>query len=162
MLAWCVAASAAGPRVAAAVATALLLFPGYAELFHEWSTDLVFASVFALWGMLVARAVTTPSMMRFGVAGAATALLTLVRPSSLVLVAVVAVAALIEADGLRARSAALAAVVGCALLPLATWAVLNGVRHEDVAISRGSGSSVPLFRAFVDDRVSPGEWASVS
>ena len=52
-------------RAAIAVAAALLLYQGYALMFHELSSEPVFAAAFALWALLVTRAAFAPSTRRF-------------------------------------------------------------------------------------------------
>jgi hypothetical protein len=51
------------------------------------------------------------------------------------------------------RIRATTAFVLAAGLPLLGWAVHNGVRLDDYTVARGGGASVPLFRAFVADRI---------
>ncbi len=56
ILAWCAVARRFGPAAAIATAAALLLYPGYVMLFHQLSSDAVFAAAFALVAWLLARA----------------------------------------------------------------------------------------------------------
>lgn len=154
VLAWSAATAQLAPRAGVAVAGALLLSPGYAALFHEWSGDAVFAAAFSLWAFALIRATVARTAFGFACAGLATALLTLTRPSSLPLAAIVVVAAgVMHAPRLSARMVVVVATVAAIALPIGGWAVLNGVRHDDRAIARGGGSTVPLFRAFVDDGI---------
>lgn len=63
--------------------------------------------------------------------------------------------------GWRRRLAAGATFAAAAVLPLAAWAVHNQVRADDLTVVRGGGASIPLFRAFVADRiVEPGNGAA--
>lgn len=52
VVAWAAAARAYGPRAALLVAAALLVYPAYGLMFHELSSEPVFAAAFALWGLL--------------------------------------------------------------------------------------------------------------
>src|ERR671922_194035 len=58
--------------------------------------------------------------------------------------AVLAVAAL----GVRAGAFALAAV-----LPLAAWTIVNGLRYDEWALARGGNAVIPFYRAFLTDRI---------
>jgi hypothetical protein len=40
-----------------------------------------------------------------------------------------------------------------ALLPLAAWAILNGVRFGDYTLARGGNAIIPFYRAFITDRI---------
>src|SRR5690606_26517935 len=53
----------------------------------------------------------------------------------------------------RARLARSAVVGVVAIALLGGWAFLNGARYDDVTIARGGGAVMPLFRAFVTDRI---------
>ena len=77
---WAAAARFFGPRAAIAVAVALLAYTGYALMFHELSSEPVFAAAFAGWALLVTRATFAPSAGRFALVGLGVAVLALVRP----------------------------------------------------------------------------------
>jgi len=89
VVAWVVAARAFGARAALLVALALLTYPAYGLMFHEISSEPVFAAAFSLWALLVVRATRSPSSARFALAGAGVALLALIRPGNAVLLAFV-------------------------------------------------------------------------
>ena len=152
VLAWCAVARRFGTAAAVATAVALLLYPGYAMLFHRLSTDVLFAAGFAFAAVLVARALEHPSAGRAAALGAAVAGLVLIRPASQVLLVLVLVP-LLAAGAWRLRLAQMAAFAAAAALPLAAWVVHNGVRFDDYTVARGGGVSVPFFRAFVVDRI---------
>src|SRR2546423_19394 len=81
------AARAFGARAALLVAAALLVYPAYGLMFHEFSSEPVFAAAFALWALLLVRAARRPSVERFAWGGLGVALLAFVRPgNSLLLV----------------------------------------------------------------------------
>jgi hypothetical protein len=152
VLAWTSVARRFGPGAALVTAVALLLYPGYVLLFHELSSDAVYAAGFAGFAVLVARAWERPTTGRAAAVGAGVAGLVLIRPASQVLLLLVLVPLLAE-RGWRRRLTAGAAFAAAAILPLAGWVVHNGVRAHDYAVVRGGGSSLPLFRAFVADRI---------
>jgi hypothetical protein len=152
VLAWCTVARRFGPAAAVATAAALLLYPGYVLLFHQLSSDALFAAAFSLFAVAVARALERPTGGRAAALGGSVALLVLVRPVAQVLLLVVLVL-LVVAPGWRARVAAAAAFSLAAALPLLGWYVHNGVRLDDYTIARGGGVTLPLFRAFVADRI---------
>ena len=153
ILAWAaVALISGGRRAAVAVAIVLLLYPGYGGLFHELSSDAVFAAGFAGWAYLVARAAQRRTIGAFALAGAGVAVLALTRPANQVLVAV-GLLVLIFPGSLRVRATRAAAFVAAAVLPLVAWAAVNDVRYDDFTVARGGQSSLPFFRAFVTDRI---------
>lgn len=152
IVAWCSVARRFGPAAAIATAAALLLYPGYALLFHRLSSDAVFAAGLALVAWLLARAADRPGTARAAALGAGVAALVLVRPVSQVLL-LLALVPLIAAGTWRGRAQGSAAFVLAAVLPLLGWAAHNAIRAEDFAVVRGGGTALPLFRAFVADRI---------
>jgi Dolichyl-phosphate-mannose-protein mannosyltransferase len=152
VLAWCAVARRFGPAAAIATAVALLLYPGYVLLFHRLSSDAVFAAGFALVALLVARAAERPSAGRAVALGAGVAALVLIRPTGQALL-LLAFLPLLAATSWRGRVQGVAAFAVAAAIPLAAWAGHNAVRADDLTIARGSGSTFPLFRAFVADRI---------
>src|SRR5207244_3668026 len=158
VVAWTAAARAFGARVALLVAAALLVYPAYGLMFHELSSEPLFAAAFALWAWLVTRAGDRPSVERFAVAGFGVALLALIRPGNAVLLSFVLFPLVLPAPGSgRERLVRASAFLGAALVPLAAWAVLNGARFGDYTLARGGNAVIPFYRAFITDRiVSPG------
>jgi len=153
ILAWSyVALQLAGRRAALLVGVALLVFPGYGGLFHQLSSDVVFAVGFAAWALLILRAVERPSLVASVAAGAGAALLALTRPANQVLV-LGALFAFVVAEPWRLRAAHAAAYTAAAVLPLVAWAGVNDLRYDDLTVARGGQASVPFFRAFVTDRI---------
>ena len=152
VVAWVVAARAFGARAALLVALALLTYPAYGLMFHEISSEPVFAAAFSLWALLVVRATRSPSSARFAVVGAGVALLALIRPGNAVLLAFVVFPFVLAGD-FRRRVTRAAAFLLAALLPLAAWAVLNGVRFGDYALARGGNAVIPFYRAYITDKI---------
>ena len=152
VVAWAAAARAFGTRAALLVAAALLVYPAYGLMFHEVSSEPLFAAAFALWALLVVRAARTPSPTRFALAGLGVALLALVRPGNAVLVAFV-VFPLVLAGRRRDRLVRAGAFLAAALLPLVAWGILNGVRFGDYALARGGNAIIPFYRAFITDKI---------
>ena len=60
VVAWAAAARAYGARAAILVAVAVLVYPAYGLMFHELSSEPLFAAAFALWAWLVVRATSQP------------------------------------------------------------------------------------------------------
>jgi hypothetical protein len=147
VLAWAAAARRFGTRAAVLVAVALLVYPAYALIFHEVSSEAPFAAAFALWAWLVVRATRAPSAASWALAGAGVALLALIRPGNAVLLAFVVFP--LAVAGPRRAGAFLAA----GLLPLLAWAVLNGVRFGDYTLARGGNAVIPFYRAFITDKI---------
>ena len=148
---WFVVARRYGPWTAVATAVCLLLFPGYALLFHELSSDAVFASAFAMLALVCARFLDRPTAARSAAVGGTVALLVLVRPVAQVLL-LLALLPLV-APGWRLRAAGVGAFVVAAAVPLLAWSAQNQARFDDFAVVRGGGTTFPLFRAFVADRI---------
>jgi hypothetical protein len=152
VVAWAAAARAYGARAALLVAVALLVYPAYGLMFHEISSEPIFAAGFALWAFLVVRAWQWPSPQRFALAGLGVALLALIRPGNAVLLAFV-LFPLLLAGGTRTRLVRAGAFLGAALVPLAAWAVLNGVRFGDYTLARGGNAVIPFYRAYITDKI---------
>jgi hypothetical protein len=152
IVAWSATALAFG-RVPALFASVLLLgYPAYATLFHQASSDAVFATGLALWALLLARIFEAPSTWRFAGLGAGFAALVLVRPANQVLLLPLVLAPLLVPVAWRRRLAWAAACLVAALLPLGAWAVHNGVRYDDTTVARGGRAWVPFLRVFLADK----------
>jgi Glycosyltransferase family 87 len=152
IVAWFVAARTFGVRVALLTAVMLLLYPGYGILFHELSSDSVFAAAFAGWSLLVIRVRRSPSARGWALVGAGVGALILVRPGNQVLLLLV-VLPLLSRVGARVRVTWAAAFVIPALVLIGGWAVHNGIRYDNYTIARGGNATVPFFRAFVTDKI---------
>jgi len=160
VVAWSVAARAFGPRAALLVAAALLVYPAYGLMFHEVSSEPLFAAAFALWALLVVRAARIQTVRRFAFVGLGIALLALIRPGNAVLLAFV-VFPLVLPGPWRDRLVRSGAFLVAAFVPLVAWAVLNGVRFDDYALARGGNAVIPFYRAFITDKiVSPANGAA--
>jgi hypothetical protein len=152
VLAWCAAALTFGPRVALATVVALLVYPAYGAMFHELSSEAVFATTFAVWALFVARAAAHPSAGRFALAGLGIALLALARPGN-ALLAVFALFPLALHAPWRIRVGWAAVAAAAAVLPLAAWSAHNGLRFGEYTLARGGNAIVPFYRAFITDRI---------
>jgi hypothetical protein len=152
VVAWAAAARAFSSRAAIVVAIAVLVYPAYALMFHELSSEPVFAAAFALWAFLVTRAAVRPSARSFAYAGLANALLALARPGNALLLAFV-LFPLAYQGSWRKRAQWAAAFLAAGVLPLTAWAVLNGIRFGDYALARGGNAVIPFYRAFITDRI---------
>ena len=146
---WWRVARRLGPTVGVAVPLVLLLFPGYALLFHRLASDSLFAAAFALAALLTARLVEDPTYGRSAALGLGIALLVLVRPVGQILV-VLLPALLLLPGAWRIRFGRTAVLAAALLVPLLGWATHNAVRAHDFTIVRGGGHAVPLFRAYVE------------
>ena len=152
VVAWAAAARAFGTRAALLVAAALLVYPAYALIFHELSSDALFAAAFALWTFLVVRAARQRSTQAFVLVGLGLALLALIRPGNAVLL-VFALFPFTLRGRIRERATWSGAFLVAALLPLLAWAILNGARFGDYTLARGGNAVVPFYRAFITDRI---------
>ena len=155
ILAWSATALTFG-RVPAVFAAALLLgYPGFATLYHQASSDAVFATGLAVWALLLARALDRPSGWRFVAVGAGLAGLVLIRPANQVLLLLVFAPLLVRVPW-RRRVAWCAACAAAAVVPLAGWALHNGVRYDDATVARGGRAWVPFLIVFTGNKtISP-------
>jgi hypothetical protein len=152
ILAWFVAARRFGERVGLLVVVVLLLYPGYTIVFHELSSDAVFAAAFAGWSLLVVRVLSAPSAGGFAVLGAGVGVLALIRPGNQPLL-VLALVPLLLGASTRARLVRTAAFLVPALVLLGGWALHNGLRYDNYTVARGGNATVPFYRTFVTDRI---------
>lgn len=152
IVAWRTAGLAFGNRVGLVTAVVLLSYPGYCAMFHELSSETVFAGAFAGWAVLVARAAQQPTTGRFAFVGLGVAVLALVRPGNAVLLAF-ALFPLTLAGAWRQRLTWAAALVAAAIIPVAAWSVHNGLRFGEYSLARGGNAIVPFYRAFITDHI---------
>jgi hypothetical protein len=150
ILAWSAAALVFGRIPALFTCGLLLVYPAYATLYHQASSDAVFATGLAVWAWLLARALRAPTGWRFVAVGAGIALLVLIRPANQVLLPL-ALAPLVAYVAWRRRFALAAACVAAAIVPLAVWAVHNGVRYDDTTVARGGKAWVPFLQVFTSN-----------
>jgi hypothetical protein len=152
VVAWSAAALHFGPRVALAIAAALLVYPGYAIMFHELASELVLAAAFSGWALLLTRASFAPSVARFALVGLGLAVLALVRPGNAVLL-VFGLFPLVLSGRMREKLTWAAALTAAAIVPLAAWSVHNGMRFGEYTLARGGNAIVPFYRAFITDHI---------
>jgi hypothetical protein len=152
VLCWWLVARRVSAGVGLVLAVLVLASPGYVLLFHRLSSDALFAAGFAVGALLLARFVERRSAGRAAALGAALALLVLIRPVSQILI-LLAPLALLGRGAWRPRVVALAALAAAAVVPLVAWAGHNALRADDFTVVRGAGHGLPLYRAFVVDRI---------
>ncbi len=151
VLAWSATALSFGRLPALLAAVLLLGYPGVATLYHQASSDAIFATGIALWALLLARSLEHPSGRRFAALGAGIAILVLIRPANQVLLPAVLVPFLAPVPWRRR----LGWSAGCAVVAVAilgAWAVHNGVRYDDTTIARGGRAWVPFLRVFTGEK----------
>jgi len=151
VVAWSATALTFGRIPATASAALLLVYPAWATLYHQASSDAVFATGLALWALVLARSLERPTTWRFVALGAGLAALALIRPANQVLLPAVLVPLLALAPW-RKRLTWVAACLAAAALPLAGWALHNGIRHDDLTVTRGGKAWVPFLRVFLADK----------
>lgn len=152
IVAWSAVALTFG-RIPALFAAALLLgYPAYATLFHQASSDAVFAAGLAIWALILARTMRRPSAWGFVALGSGFAALALTRPANQVLLLPLVLAPLLIRVAWRRRLVWMAACLAAAILPLGAWAVHNGVRYEDTTVARGGRAWVPFLRVWLADK----------
>lgn len=154
VVAWSATALTFGPIPAVASAALLLVYPSWATLYHQASSDAVFATGLALWALVLARALRRPRTGGFVALGAGIAVLVLIRPANQVLLPAVLVPLLAVASW-RRRLVWVAACFAAAVFPLAGWAVHNEIRYDDRTVTRGGRAWVPFLRVFTEGSISP-------
>lgn len=155
IVAWSGTAITFGRLPALLTAGSLLAYPPFATLYHQASSDAIFATGLALWALGVARTLRSPSGWRFVALGAGIALLVLIRPANQVLLPFVLLPFLVPAPW-RKRLAWSAASAAAAVGLLGAWSVSNGVRYDDATVARGGRAWVPYLRVFLADKtISP-------
>lgn len=161
ILAWSGTALTFG-RVPALFSALLLLgYPGFATLYHQASSDAIFATGLAVWALLLARTLERPSGWGFAALGVGIAALVLIRPANQVLLPAVLVP-LLAPVAWRRRLQWSVVCVAAALVPLGAWAVHNGIRYDDTTVARGGRAWVPFLRVFLADKTISPENGSAS
>jgi hypothetical protein len=150
--AWFVAARTFGGAAGLLMAVVLLAYPSYGILFHELSSDMVFAVAFAGWSLLLVRVLLRPSTTGFALVGSGVALLVLVRPGNQALLVLAALPLLVPLSW-RSRAAAAAAFLVCAVGVPGIWTAHNGLRFGDYTVARGGNSRLPFERVFLTERI---------
>ena len=155
ILAWSATALTFGRVPALFTAALLLVYPAFATIYHQASSDAVFATGLALWALLLARTMRTPSAWRFAAVGAGMAVLVLIRPANQALLPLALVPLLVPVAWSR-RVVWSGVCLAGALALLGGWAIHNGVRYDDTTVARGGRAWVPFLRVFLADRtISP-------
>lgn len=147
------AAATAGRRVGLGAGILAALYPPYGALFHQVSSDALFAFGVACWAAFVARTYASASRRIYAAHAAAIVGLFLVRPSGLALLVAGLVPLALRRVSLRRRVEAVGAFAATAGVLLTGWAALNDARYGSFAIVRPAGAATPFYRAFVHDRV---------
>ena len=156
ILAWSAVALTFGRVPALFSAALLLVYPAYATLYHQASSDAVFATGLAIWALLLTRALDGPSTRGFVEVGIGLAVLVLIRPANQVLLPLAVLAPLVAHVAWRHRFAFAGVCVLAAVLPLAAWALHNGLRYDDATVARGGRAWVPFLQVFTSNRtISP-------
>lgn len=142
----------AGVWAAAATAVLLLAYPPYGALFHQVSSDPIFAVTMAAFVFQATRLWQRPSLQRAVGAAVVLLLAVLARPAAEALL--VLGPGLLLLPGRFRRRAAIAGVYLCASLALlAAYSGYNDLRYGDFTVSRLGVALVPLYRTFVVDRI---------
>jgi len=147
---WSATALTFGRVPALFTAGLLLVYPAFATLYHQASSDAVFATGLALWALLLARTLGAPSGWRFAALGVGMAVLVLIRPANEILLPLALVPFIVPVAW-RRRLAWSGACLAGAVVVLGGWAVTNGVRYDDVTVARGGRAWVPFLKVFTDD-----------
>jgi hypothetical protein len=155
IVAWSATALLFGRIPALFSAGLLLVYPAFATIYHQASSDAVFATGLAVWALLLARALDAPTGWRFAAVGAGIAMLVLIRPANQVLL-LAALAPVVAPVAWKRRAVWSGACIAAAVLPLAAWALHNGIRYDDATVARGGRAWVPFLIVFTGNQtISP-------
>jgi hypothetical protein len=146
ILGWAWAVAPISRSAAVATACVLLVTPTYAGLYHEVSSDPVFAFLVAWWAGAVVRAWKTGASAWLAAVGGGVALMTLCRPASQVAILACVAVPLVVRRAHRSVLRGIAVALAAAVLPLAAWAAHNAARYDDLTVARGGKAWVPFFR----------------
>jgi hypothetical protein len=134
-------------------ALALLLYPAYAALYHEVSSDGPFAFGIAIWAAFITATAASPTSWRFAAHGVAVFLLVMIRPSAVIFLPLFAAFPFLLRAPMRVRLRNAGAFLATAVVLLLGWSIYNGVRYGDFALSRMSAAQWPLYRVLSVDRL---------
>ncbi len=151
IVAWSLTALTFGRVPALLTALLLLGYPAYATLYHQASSDAIFATGLALFALGLTRTLRQPSPWRFAGLGAGIAILVLIRPANQVLLPLVLTPLLLP-DAWRKRLVWSAATAAAAVGLLGTWSLHNGVRYGDATVARGGRAWVPFLLVFTGNK----------
>jgi hypothetical protein len=149
---WVATARYYGFVTAAVTALVLVCIPTYGWFFHQLGSDPVFAAVLALVAWVAHGAARRPSMARFAALGASVVALVLARPSGQPFLLLVLLP-LGLAVSWRRRAGLALAFIATAAVGLLAWSAHNAIRFDDFTVARGGRGGIPLYRAFVVDRI---------
>ena len=121
-------------------------------MFHEVSSEPIFAAAFSLWALLVVRAWQHPTATRFALAGLGVALLALIRPGTPYCSPSSCSRSPVGAAR-RQRLVNAGAFLAAALVPLVAWAVLNGFASATTRSRAGGNAVIPFYRAYITDKI---------
>lgn len=152
VLAFAAAAREFGKLPAVLTAVALLAYPGYSALFHQISSDPVFAFVLSLWTLSVIRAVRSPETRRFWILGLLSFALVMARPGSQVLL-VFGLVPLVLPGSWRSRSAWAGGFLGVSIGLLLLWSGYNDLRYGSFVVARAGWANVPFYRVFTMEKL---------
>jgi len=155
VVAWSATALTFGRLPALLAAGLLLLYPAWATVYHQASSDAVFATGLAFWALVLARTLDRPSTWRFVGLGAGIAVLALIRPANQILLPAVLAALLLHVPWQR-RLGWAAAALAAAVAILGGWALHNGIRYDNATVARGGRAWVPFLRVWLaDESIAP-------
>jgi hypothetical protein len=143
IVAWARVAFVFGSRAAVLASVLLLLCPSYAILFHQLSSDSLFAAAFAGWAVLLARAIARPSARAFLFTGLGLGVLTLVRPANQILLVMAALPLVLRAPW-RARFQWGAATFIPAVVLIELWRAFAHHRWGDAVVLKPSVGLIAL------------------
>ena len=129
----------------------LLFFPTYGSLFHQVSSDSLFAFTFMLWVGYVFYTARYPTVSKFAWHGLFIFLLILIRPANQILLLFIGCPFLLEMR-LRDKIKGVFALLLVCIPLLQIWSAYNYIRYDDFTVSRGF-SALILLRPFFFQKI---------
>ena len=138
-------------RIAWGSALALILYPSYGLMYHQVSSEGLFAFGLILWLNYIFNSVESPNNLKFVVHGIFVFILILIRPVAQVFLAfAVFPLTFYKLSPWKKFRFSLAFLFSSVFLIL-TYSAYNFIRYNDFTVSRSSGAHIPLYRLFVAD-----------
>ena len=156
IVAWARVALTFGSRAAILTSALLLVYPGYGILFHQLASDSLFAAGFALWALLIMRAIQRPAIKAFIYAGLGIGALVLIRPGNQVLL-VMALLPLVLHAPWRQRLAWIAAFFIPAVVLAQAWKAIAELRYGD-AVYLNPSTGLLALAALMIPFLLPSPW----
>jgi len=139
-------------QVALISSIAVILYPGYAGIYHELATECFSACGFILWAAFVCYSSKHPSIRNFALHAFFLFLLLMIRQANLILLVFAVFPFLLPNLKLRDKIIRCAIILSLSIAFQMLWSTYNYVRYDVFTIAR-SNRATTLFRSYCIDRI---------